>query len=133
MSHRRQAVLMVVGLLWAAAPVFAHHAIQAQFDFDKAIQVTGVLTKVEWINPHAYFTLEVKDANGQVTVWEFETFGPAGLRKAGFSKATFFKAGETYTVDALATKDGSHGGWIKDLRFPDGKIVTIWYGDPNAR
>ena len=133
MNQRFRAALAVIGLLGAAVPVWAHHAIQAQFDFEKPVQVTGVLAKVEWINPHAYFTVDVKDASGQVKPWAFETFGPGGLRRAGLSKTGFFKVGDTYTVNGFAAKDGSPSAWLKDLKFPDGKIVTIWYGDPNDK
>ena len=69
----------------------------------------------------------------QIEEFWYDNSGNSLTSSTGEVKATFFKTGETYTVDALATKDGSHGGWIKDLKFPDGKIVTIWYGDPNAR
>lgn len=124
------------GLIAAAAllagTAWAHHAIQAQFDFEKPVQVTGILSKVEWINPHAYFTIDVSEG-GQVTTWKFETFGPGGLRKAGFSRVGFFKTGETYTVNGFGSKDNSKSGWVKDLKGPDGKVITIWYGDLNDR
>lgn len=133
MSYRFGGALAVFGLLLAAGGASAHHAVQSQFDFNKPIELTGVLSKVEWINPHAYFTFEVTDESGKVTVWAFETVGPGGLRKAGLSRAGFFKVGETYTVTGVGAKDGSNSGFIKAFKLPDGRVVTIWFGDPNGR
>jgi hypothetical protein len=125
----------VVGVLLAAVPASAHHAVQAQFDFDKPIALTGVITKVEWINPHSYMFLDVKDDTGRVKKWALELVGPGGLRKAGLSRADRggFKTGDTITVNGFASKDGSDSGFVKELKLPDGRLVTIWFGDPNAR
>ena len=125
-------VLGFVGVLVAAMPAVAHHAFQAEFDEKKLFQLTGVLTKVEWINPHTYFHLAVKDANGTVTNWDIESFGPAGLRRAGLSRAGLFEVGQTYTATVCGAKDGSKTlAWLKDMKFPDGRLVTIWWGDTN--
>ena len=136
MRQKMKSALAAIGLLVAVLPLWAHHAIQAQFDFNKPIMVTGVLTKVTWVNPHAYFTLdgkEAKDKSGKVQTWRFEMGGTAGLRKAGLSKAGNFKIGDTYTINGFAAKDGSTLSWLKDLKGSDGKVVTLWYGDPNGK
>jgi hypothetical protein len=135
MKRNAIATMAVLGALWAALPAFAHHAVQAQFDFDKPLSLTGVLTKVEWINPHSYMFLDVKDEAGKVKKWALELVGPGGLRKAGLSRADRggFKVGDTITVNAFASKDGSDSGFVKELKLPDGRLVTIWFGDPNAR
>jgi Family of unknown function (DUF6152) len=135
MKRNAIATMAVLGALWAALPAFAHHAVQAQFDFDKPLSLTGVLTKVEWINPHSYMFLDVKDEAGNVKKWALELVGPGGLRKAGLSRADRggFKVGDTITVNAFASKDGSDSGFVKELKLPDGRLVTIWFGDPNAR
>lgn len=133
MSHTLGSALAVCALLMAAVPAMGHHAVQSQFDFEKPVTLTGVLKKVDWINPHAYFTFDVKDASGHVKTWAFETVGPGGLRRAGLSRAGFFKVGDTYTVTGYLAKDGSDSAFAKDFKFPDGKTVTIWFGDPNAR
>ena|SRR5712691_5436574 len=126
---------VAVGVLWAAVPAFTHHAVQAQFDFDKPVVLTGVLTKVEWINPHSYMFLDVKDETGKVKRWGLELVGPGGLRKAGLSRIERggFKVGDTITVNGFASKDGSDSAFVKELKLPDGRLVTIWFGDPNAR
>jgi hypothetical protein len=88
---------------------------------------------VAWENPHAYFYLDVKDAGGKVTNWALETVGPGSLRRAGLVRAGVFEVGQTYTVTVCAAKDGSKNlAWVKDFKFPDGKVVTIWFGDPNG-
>ncbi len=135
MSYKRSGRLAVLGLLLAAVPAVAHHAVQAQFDFDKPITLTGLITKIEWINPHSYMFLDVKGGSGDVKRWALEMVGPGGLRKAGLSRADRggFKAGDTVTVNGFAAKDGSDSGFVKELKLQDGRSVTIWFGDPNAR
>ena len=86
MKCRVGAGLAFLGLL-AAATGWAHHSVQAQFDLDKPLNVTGVVTKVEWINPHSYLYLDAKDDSGKVTHWAFEMAGPGALRKAGLSRS----------------------------------------------
>ena len=125
----------ILGLLLSAAPALAHHSVQAQFDFEKPIALTGVITKIEWINPHSYMFLDVKGDTGQVKRWALEMVGPGGLRKAGLSRTDRggFKAGDTISVNGFAAKDGSDSGFVKELKLQDGRSVTIWFGDPNAR
>jgi hypothetical protein len=126
-------MLTLAGLLFGAVPSLAHHALQAQFDVNKPIEFTGVLKKVEWINPHVYFTLDVTDEGGKVTTWAVETVGPTAMRRAGLSRAGFFKVGDTYTVMGLAARNGSAAAFLKAIKFADGRVVTVWFGDPKAR
>ena len=124
-----------LGFLMAAAPAWAHHSVQAQFDLDKPFTLNGVVTKVEWINPHSYLFLDVKDATGKVKKWAFEMAGPGALRKAGLSRADRggLKAGDTVTINGVLAKDGTDSGLIRDIKLPDGRVFTIWTDDPNAR
>jgi len=123
--------LALLGLLLAESRVVAHHSFQAQFDEKKLFQLTGVLAKVEWSNPHTYFYLDVKNNRGQVERWALESFGPAQFRRTGLSRAGLFQPGQTYTVTVAGAKDGSKLlAWVKDFKFPDGKVITIWWGDP---
>ena len=110
----------ILSLLVAAIPVLAHHSVQAQFDLNKPVTVTGVVTKVEWINPHSYLYLDVKDNNGNVKHWAFEMAGPGALRKAGLSRADRggLKGGDTVTVNGVLSKDGSDSALIKDVKLP---------------
>src|SRR5216684_8450331 len=125
----------VLVLLLAGMPAWAHHSVQAEFDLDKPFTVTGEVTKVEWINPHSYLFLDVKDDSGKVKHWAFEMAGPGALRKAGLSRADRggLKVGDTVGVDGVLAKDGTDSGLIRDLILPDGRKFTIWSDDPNAK
>lgn len=122
-------------LLVFSLAAWAHHSVQAEFDLNKPLTMTGVVTKVEWINPHSYLYLDVKDESGNVKHWAFEMAGPGALRRAGLSRADRggLKAGDTVTVNAVAAKDGSDAGLIRDVTLPDGRKFTIWTSDPNAK
>jgi len=121
--------------LGVAAPMFAHHSVQAQFDLDKPIQLKGTVAKVEWINPHSYLFIDVTDASGKVKHWAFEMAGPGALRKAGLSRADRggMKAGDTVTVNGVLAKDGTDTGLVKTITLADGRVFTIWTDDPNAK
>jgi hypothetical protein len=135
MKQATGSLLVVLGFLVAGLTASAHHSVQAEFDLNKPITITGVVTKVEWINPHSYLYLDVKDVSGNVKHWAFEMAGPGALRRAGLSRADRggLKAGDTITVDAVAAKDGTDAGLIRDVTLPDGRKFTIWTSDPNAK
>ena len=135
MKRAMGGLIAVLGLLVSGVPVLAHHSVQAEFDLNKPITITGVVTKVEWINPHSYLYLDVKDDGGNMKHWAFEMAGPGALRRAGLSRADRggLKAGDTITVNAVAAKDGTDAGLIKDVTLPDGRKFTIWTSDPNAK
>jgi hypothetical protein len=135
---KRSLVTHLISMLWIcafffAAPAFAHHAVQAQFDVNKTFTVTGTVSKIEFINPHSYLTLNVKDANGNTQKWAFELAAVAVLRRAGVSRADQggLKPGDVVTVTGLASKDGSNSGWIQELKFPDGRVIKLVTG-PNG-
>src|SRR5579862_7850243 len=110
MQSMRKLFLTGFGILLVAATVSAHHAVQAQFDFNKPINLTGTIAKMEWVNPHSYMYLDVKDETGKVTQWALELVGPGGLRKAGLSRSDRggLKEGQTLTISGFASKDGSN-------------------------
>ncbi len=135
MATRFRGFLGVAVLIMAAIPVLAHHSVQAQFDLDKPIQLTGTVTKVEWINPHSYLFVDVKDSAGDVKHWAFEMAGPGALRKAGLSRADRggLKAGDSITINGVLAKDGTDSGLVKTITLSDGRVFTIWTDDPNAK
>jgi hypothetical protein len=92
-------------LLIAVSPVLAHHSFAAEFDSAKPITVKGTIQKLEWVNPHAYFWLDVKDANGKVTTYAFEALSPNALARQGWDRNSL-KKGEEVTVDGYLAKDG---------------------------
>src|SRR3989441_11485442 len=110
-----------------AGPVSAHHSVQSQFDIHKTVSISGVVAKMEWINPHSYLTVNVKDADGKAQKWAFELGGSGALRRAGLSRADRggIKAGDQVTVTALAARDGSNSGFLQELMISDRRLFRF--------
>lgn len=124
------AMALGLGFLLSAASASAHHSFAAEFDQSKPISITGVLTKIDWINPHIYITVDVKDQNGQVTTWMFESLPPNWFHKMGLERS-MFPTGQTVTVTGYAAKEsGKNLGWIKKILLPDGKVMQITADNP---
>jgi len=99
-----------ISLLGAAAPVAAHHSFAAEFDASKPFKLTGVVTKVEWQNPHTIFYLDISDEQTKkVTNWSFEMGSPNGLMRNGWTRNTL-KIGDVVTVEGSLARDGSSYG-----------------------
>lgn len=122
------------GLLIAGVPAAAHHSIGAIFDFDKPVELKGVLKQAEWVNPHSLIHIEVTEASGTKTVWVFETI--ARTNQAGRSLARASQGGlavgQTYTLNGFAARNGKPFGFLKSITMPDGRVITLWFGDPNG-
>ena len=111
-----------LGLLISAAPAFAHHAFAAEYDKDKPVKVKGVVTKVEWTNPHIWFFVDVKDENGKVANWGFSGGPPGMLQRRGITKAVL-KPGDVVVVEGFQAKDASNNASGNSVTFENGKKV----------
>src|SRR5579884_1666977 len=114
-------LVIAVTLLMGASAAFAHHSVVGEFDKAKEITLKGSISKVQWMNPHIYVYLDVKETNGTVSSWALETLPTAMMRKAGVSKeALLGNPGETVTVDLIPARDGTkHLGWISKITYSD--------------
>jgi hypothetical protein len=110
------------GLLASALPVFAHHSFAAEYDASKPVELKGVVTKVEWTNPHARFYVHVKDANGKVTTWNLELASPNVLTRNGWTRHSL-KEGDTVTVQGSKAKDGDNLANARTVILADGRKV----------
>jgi Family of unknown function (DUF6152) len=121
---RNLAVLAVAcgGFLMTGTLAFAHHSFAAEYDGNKSIKITGTVTKMEWMNPHARFYVDVKDASGQVTNWNFELGAIPVLLKQGWRRDSL-KVGDQVTVDGFLAKDGSKSANARSVVLSDGRKV----------
>ena len=110
---------IIGGLLALAAPAWAHHSFAAQYDSERLETFTGVITKVEWTNPHIYIHMDVKDASGKVNSWAMEGYPPNTLKRTGFPRS-ILKEGDTITITAYLAKDGSNTAAGREITFSDG-------------
>src|SRR5271154_569004 len=108
MTAKARITAWIIGAaVLTALPLLAHHSFSAEYDASKPIEVKGVVTKLDWANPHTYFWVDVKDDKGEIVNWGCETNGPNGLIRAGWRRDSL-KVGDTVTVSGYRANDGSH-------------------------
>jgi Family of unknown function (DUF6152) len=115
-------------LLISGGPALAHHSGAAEFDVNKKVDLTGVVTKVEWTNPHAHFYVDVKDEGGKVTNWNLELASPNVLIRNGWRRNSI-KPGDTVSVSGIRAKDNSTYASASVITFPDGHKLNFLYAD----
>ncbi len=124
LAHFGPTALGIMALVAASAQ--AHHSLTAEFDTRKLLVLTGVVSHVQWVNPHIYVDLDVTDAAGKVASWHLECVPVAMARKAGVSMKTLMGSGERVTVDAFPARDGTpHLGFLAKITYPDGHHVQF--------
>ncbi|TDJ44853.1 MAG: hypothetical protein E2O51_05975 [Gammaproteobacteria bacterium] len=116
----------VLSLLWSAPWALAHHSLLAQFNADSAIELTGIIMDMDWINPHSYIYLDVADEDGNVVTWHLEALPTAMLRKAGLTKAMMIGDGQPVTVLIHTARNGNKTlGYILKITYADGHYYQL--------
>jgi hypothetical protein len=119
----RRALLLAVSLATTATIATAHHSVSGQFDPDQTLAAEGVLKKVEWINPHPYFTYVIRKQDGTEESLALETAAPAALKRAGLTGKEALKVGDTYTVYYHPSRSGRSVGLMIAFALPDGRLI----------
>ena len=134
MNKKWWGVLAGLGFVLAAVPALAHHAVAAQYDMQKPIEITGSLKKMEFINPHSMLHLKVTSPDGTKVDWVFQTTNAGTLRNRGLARSGpgSLETGAKYTVKGYAARNGNPMGFLRTLVFPDGREMVFWFGDPNG-
>jgi uncharacterized protein DUF6152 len=124
MSSKRLVPALVLGLICLAAPLAAHHSWTADYDGSKPVKVQGVVTKVEWTNPHTHFYIDSTDASGTVTAWNFEMASTLALERGGFSRRTL-PVGTQVTITGFGGRAVTQRAIAQTITTADGKELFV--------
>ena len=122
--HRISAGVAAIALLLAGAPALAHHSFSAEFDSNKPIQLKGAVVKVEWINPHTWIHIDVKQPDGTVQRWMIEGGTPNTLLRRGLTRESL-PVGTEIVVDGYRAKNGTNRANGRDVTFPGGRKLFM--------
>lgn len=122
MKYEGHILILSVALLLSRSSLYAHHSFAAEYDSDKAVVVSGTVTKVEWTNPHVHFYVDVKNDHGEVVNWNIELGPPLILRHLGWRQDSL-KAGDQVTIEGYMAKDHSSVANAKKVTLADGRSV----------
>jgi DNA/RNA endonuclease YhcR with UshA esterase domain len=123
MNPKFAAAIAGIGLVVVTTPVVAHHSFSAEYDATKQVTVKGLVTRIEWTNPHAHVHVDVKDNNGNVTSLNFELASPMVLVQCGW-RAKSLNVGDEVTVEGAMAKDGSNRANARTVTLADGRRVS---------
>ena len=125
--------LAAAAVVLSSMPTFAHHAVQASVDINTNVEAKGVLTKVDWINPHTWMHFDITMPDGTVKKNVLvESLGIGALRQVGIDSKEALKVGDSYTITYYPNRDGSAGGFMSKMVLPDGRIFDTKNTDPTA-
>jgi hypothetical protein len=124
------AILALAGAFLASSPVWAHHAFAAEFDINKPVKLTGKVTKMEWINPHAWIHLDVVTPDGKVENWMVEGGSPNIMLRRGFTKQSL-EVGTEIVVEGYQAKSGDMRANGANITFRDGKRLFVGGSSPD--
>lgn len=131
----RKHLLVVIGgaallVALASVPVWAHHAFSAEYDNTKPLKLQGTVTKVEWINPHSWITIDVKVADGSVETWEIEAGSPNSMFRRGFNRKSL-PLGTVVVINGYRSRDGGKRANGGDITFTDGRRLFLSGSNPD--
>jgi hypothetical protein len=118
--------------LLAAIPAWGHHSFAAEFDIKKPVKLEGTVTKMEWINPHAWIHIDVKGPDGKVSSWMVEGGTPNILLRRGFTKQSL-EVGTVVIVEGYQAKNGENRANGSNITFTDGKRLFLGGSNPNEQ
>lgn len=127
---RHLALQLAILAFWGTVPAGAHHSVLAEFDTAKTVQMTGVVTKVEWTNPHTYFYMDVRTETGMLERWAWELASPNGLERHGWT-ADSIRVGDRITALGTPARDGSRKANTRSVVLRDGQRLSAALGDGN--
>ena len=122
MSNQFPLSIAIVALLASGLPVLAHHAFSNEFDESRPITLEGVVTRIDWENPHVHYYVDVTQADGTVVNWACETGGPNRLARRGWTRDSL-KPGDKVTVHGFPAKDASHSADGRKVTLADGRTI----------
>ena len=131
MIYRSACLVLSVFLLGFAAPSHGHHSFAAVFDANTSVDVSGTVTEVEWMNPHAWIHLDVENEEGEVAHWLFELGSPSGLIRRGWSRETI-RPGDVISISGYRARDGSLRGNVKNVILANGQQLNGMSSRPNT-
>jgi hypothetical protein len=125
MLHKKKLFWLILSVVSAPLAI-AHHSLSGQFDVAKSFQIVGVVSRVDWVNPHTQVFVDVKQPDGAMVTYKLESLPVAMMRKAGLSKSELLGDGRPVTIDAYPARSGTpHLGYLLHIKLPSGRDIQF--------